>query len=667
VKNDVRDEEVGVLLDGAVREVAVDTDDRLGGIRRRGSTRRGVRWTAIVVALAVFVGSIGLTAVALRTRATSPAGPGQIGRTITIPYANGVLALPAGWYGVSAQGMNADILVASTNRDALDGLVHGCQIGSSQCGWHRLDVMRLGPDDAFVEVMATFVPQGPEENSIPLLPADLRSASWEDTPGRLGHPVEQVTGRGSDGGLFTIRRWVGPQAGSNTSDALDGILISLQLGPTPTTPSGAQADWHSYTDQLLGMSMDVPGWWDVHPFSGICPRHGLIGTLVANVPFEFQAAEDDHDRCLAEWNLRPLPPSAVVVEVRQGIPNPTGSVDLPLSLDDARTIPPGSFQPLETRVLTFQLDGRWWKATVWFGSEASDDDLASARRIIASVRAGDVASTELGSVLRLPWADRTLTAPSAWYATGAFTGPTGISVMVLAATRKDVIDGHIRCDGFCSMQGVSVSGLEPGDAFLEVDGYCSGTQPRNQPPALPPIIEPRAFSPTEDHLGVPVTSLVGSSSNCFVFTIRYWIGPEAPAGTIDQITKLLDQLAIPGSSATRVTETIALDPGIDTETFAPPGDANPEISADDALAQFVSRAGGNFPDDMTQQLGLYTAAVGDGTYRYQDQLAWGYSFPTGCAYAHDPGPSAPTRCVFWLFLDANTGEMLEGLFQPLQP
>jgi hypothetical protein len=92
------------------------------------------------------------------------------------------------------------------------------------------------------------------------------------------------------------------------------------------------------------------------------------------------------------------------------------------------------------------------------------------------------------------------------------------------------------------------------------------------------------------------------------------------------------------------------------------------LTAEEAIAAFEAvNAEFQLPADSTAQLGFYTAAVGDGTYRYQDRLAWGISWHE-CAVAigGDIGPP-PTpdlsACTAWLFLDANTGEMLEAAWQ----
>ena len=73
------------------------------------------------------------------------------------------------------------------------------------------------------------------------------------------------------------------------------------------------------------------------------------------------------------------------------------------------------------------------------------------------------------------------------------------------------------------------------------------------------------------------------------------------------------------------------------------------------------------PPDVTARLGRYTAATGvPGIYRFRDRLAWGYSWHECGLSMGNPrhlNPPVDTVCITWLFLDADTGEMLEGTNQ----
>jgi Tol biopolymer transport system component len=98
--------------------------------------------------------------------------------------------------------------------------------------------------------------------------------------------------------------------------------------------------------------------------------------------------------------------------------------------------------------------------------------------------------------------------------------------------------------------------------------------------------------------------------------------------------------------------------------FDPPGDAQPQLTSEEAVDIFKA-VDPEFdpPEDLAAQLGFYTAPVGDGTYRFNHRLAWGYSWHECAIPEHPVSPGTVLPCIRWLFLDANTGEMLEGTWQ----
>ena len=126
--------------------------------------------------------------------------------------------------------------------------------------------------------------------------------------------------------------------------------------------------------------------------------------------------------------------------------------------------------------------------------------------------------------------------------------------------------------------------------------------------------------------------------------------------------------------AIAVSTTITVDPGIH-ETFAPPAaSAQPAITAALAWAQWEQHAGATIttiPSNTTVQLGLLTLPVGpycgaechglivkNGiAYTVLNQLAYGYRWSV-CP----PGSTLPAvRCNSWIFLDASTGQMIDGV------
>jgi len=129
--------------------------------------------------------------------------------------------------------------------------------------------------------------------------------------------------------------------------------------------------------------------------------------------------------------------------------------------------------------------------------------------------------------------------------------------------------------------------------------------------------------------------------------------------------------------ALAVKTTITVDPGIH-ETFAPPpADAAPAMTAAEAWAGWERHAEipaktTAIPANTSVQLGLLTLPVGPDcglecehgnivrgnmVYTALNQLAYGYSWSTCPA-----GSSLPAiQCTSWIFLDASTGLMIEGV------
>jgi hypothetical protein len=126
------------------------------------------------------------------------------------------------------------------------------------------------------------------------------------------------------------------------------------------------------------------------------------------------------------------------------------------------------------------------------------------------------------------------------------------------------------------------------------------------------------------------------------------------------------ELTVPAAgTGARVSSTLVLDPPYNQTQFAPPSETDaPALTAAEALERFREIAPGfRLPPDIRAQLGRYTAAT-----RFRDRLAWGFSWHE-CMTARSsrgrqpftPPPNDP--CTFWLFLDADTGEMLEAFSQ----
>lgn len=138
--------------------------------------------------------------------------------------------------------------------------------------------------------------------------------------------------------------------------------------------------------------------------------------------------------------------------------------------------------------------------------------------------------------------------------------------------------------------------------------------------------------------------------------------------------------------------TITIAPGIG-ETFAPVS-GSPKLTAWQAWVRFARLNGSRptvMPSAVHVQLGLFTLPVGPadapGTshlvkvngeaYTAHNELAYGYSSPSRCPTTGLPRPpgrqAAPqgrrlprdARCLFWTFLDANSGKQIVSTWQKI--
>jgi hypothetical protein len=122
--------------------------------------------------------------------------------------------------------------------------------------------------------------------------------------------------------------------------------------------------------------------------------------------------------------------------------------------------------------------------------------------------------------------------------------------------------------------------------------------------------------------------------------------------------------------AMAVSSMITVDPGIH-ETFAPPPDTVPAMTAREALDAF-ERKHVSIPDFVTVQLGLLTLPVGPDcgreceyhnivqgkmVYTVLNKLVYGFSRRVCPAGSDRPA----WQCTQWDFIDANTGIYIAGL------
>jgi hypothetical protein len=127
----------------------------------------------------------------------------------------------------------------------------------------------------------------------------------------------------------------------------------------------------------------------------------------------------------------------------------------------------------------------------------------------------------------------------------------------------------------------------------------------------------------------------------------------------------LRPLVLHPTPVTVVTSTIMIS-HFGSEFYPPPTGAGPRLTADQAIARFqTADPSFRLPSDAEVFLGKYS-----GSLVVDDRLAYGIRFhycQSSQAISVDPftlrSPSPSNFCTFWLFLNADTGKMLEGLTQ----
>lgn len=140
--------------------------------------------------------------------------------------------------------------------------------------------------------------------------------------------------------------------------------------------------------------------------------------------------------------------------------------------------------------------------------------------------------------------------------------------------------------------------------------------------------------------------------------------------------------------------TITIAPGIG-ETFAPVS-GSPKLTGWQAWVRFARLNGSRstvMPSAVRVQLGLFTLPVGPAdapstshlvkvngeAYTAHNELAYGYSSPSRCPTIGIPGlsgrhrhtapyvrrPPRDARCLFWTFLNANSGKQIVSTWQTI--
>jgi hypothetical protein len=119
--------------------------------------------------------------------------------------------------------------------------------------------------------------------------------------------------------------------------------------------------------------------------------------------------------------------------------------------------------------------------------------------------------------------------------------------------------------------------------------------------------------------------------------------------------------AASASPSEMASPTVLMSAGADSEGFAPPPPgSSPQFTASQAIAAFQKvNPQWVIPSDATTQLGSFNEANSGGS-TFSNVLAYGINYSYCLAPLQEMPASYHPSCDFWLFIDANTGRMIQA-------
>jgi hypothetical protein len=323
---DVRDERLAEALDAAVRHVEPEPARWSPRVMRRGSRRRAARWTAIVAAVAVFVGVVGWGALQFR-RTTSVGGDVSIGSLDTTGW---TLSAPSSWRQQDLPACpiapaRTGVILTTTGFEFRNpsGDAPGCEDRYVFSGFPS-DGVALSLQPVGVRI-GIFRPG--EDTRFPLTLDRLRR-----TKGIRGGPQERYTSITVDGDLVLIlRTWVGPSAPRKDFDELASIVRSLEV-------AGA-IRWTTYRNDDVGFGVTYPEGWiraDTNLTPALSQPHEILSLGTYPLRSGGKACIDAY---LPGNALEDLGPNDVLLTVQESDSGPGGFPPRP-----------GTFEPSNARV-----------------------------------------------------------------------------------------------------------------------------------------------------------------------------------------------------------------------------------------------------------------------------------------------------------------------------
>jgi hypothetical protein len=258
--NDMRDQTLGALLERAERGVEAASADRLPEVLRRGSRMRAIRFSAIVAAVAVFVGSVSWAGLQNEGRGIVPANIADWDTFASLEYNGWSVRVPPPWRVQELPACpNAPerIGVSVTNTDFIFRDPKG---KPPSCGERQ--VFAGFPRDG---VVFQFQPWGdfgvfrPQPNTDLPLSSDLLESSGDIK----GGPSEKNGAVWVGGRLVGIvRRYVGSDASAADMAALDRMVASFRVRSVDrwTETGDGLTTLH---DEARGYAITYPDGWAV--------------------------------------------------------------------------------------------------------------------------------------------------------------------------------------------------------------------------------------------------------------------------------------------------------------------------------------------------------------------------------------------------------------------
>ena len=320
---DVRDEALGVLLDGAALEIESVSVDRLPEVLRWGNRRRAIRFTAIGAALAVFAGATSLAGLSLRHE-TIESG---VTRRYSSPAAPWTFNYPSGWTTktISRAGpkLKTNVLRTTIVNGPMPSLAN--DHGPNSAGNGALTA-EAGDAGAIVLVVR-FWGGKPSTDDYPL----IGPGAFADDAESPGWKFRERTR--CDGSLcFVVVEWLGPSVSDEDRNVAAEIASSVRLADVDrwTESDGVSTTLH---DESRGYAVTYPDDWTVAN-ENLTPWLSSPGEIFSVGTFPLRVSEDPDDG-LRIFDAPVAPAALADMEAEDAL----------LSIQETPNVDPDFFEP----------------------------------------------------------------------------------------------------------------------------------------------------------------------------------------------------------------------------------------------------------------------------------------------------------------------------------